>query len=1306
MIGKRALSLVIVLIILVSLLTPISAAFLPTMPLRSAITDPASFQDPAPSAMSRAQQSIWADSDWSGSSYNASIDIETELSPGKLVLSSDIDNMVTLYSPTSHDGIYSLVPYKGDLALSASSPGTGNDTTAIFTCDPVDLQCTEAAILDEDLVYELSVNANGSRLYIPGAAPKNIANNGSLYQYNGISITRFDIAHSLAVSSAVEMGSKVFLTSKNDDNRANIYRTVDDGLNWFSVHNIGPKAYGRDIYALGLSGDTLFAQTDGLANEGAKILRYNGTIWKPETIPGLTNSYGSFVSTSTTDHFVNSGNLFKYTGSEWVQVPAPFSPLVLDIETYDHSTGNISVTGTSTNGLYGHTSVLVGDTVVTVGGMVGPHPQTSTELLEITSGNITKASEMQTPRAYHSSTMLQDGNILVTGGLTGLPPVGHSATTSTQKFNITTGWTMASSLAEGRYNHSATLLNDGKVLVTGGMTGTGYLATSQIFDPGSNNWGPGAAMNGARANHVALLLNNGSVLVAGGRDGTGALDTAEVYVPASNTWYQLPAIPYAAYDAAITLLDNGNVLLSGGTTDSVTGTASSTVLDTTSDTWGGIVTMTSARFDHTSTNVGGGEVVVLGGLTDTATIPSNGEMFSSGSWTQMTTGPVEARFGHSAIFYNSSNMLLIGGARTTFFNDPLSKAADTAGRNGLAVGSNDGTIHLYDGASWTSSVPIAGGHEIMDLLVYNGRVHVATRAPAEVMVASAVPAGEMVSVPYKYGGYIENGTLEWDAMVPNGTELRIQIKSARDIENLSQAEFLGPDGSNSTYFSVSGTNIGADHIGNNWIQYKIELETTDAKLTPVVDEVRVVALTSPLTLTSILVTPEDPTITADEAVIFNATGYDQFDIKMAITPTWSTNGGLMNPATGNYSPRASGEWKVFARAMGKEGSTNVTVLPGDLALVEVDPESWFGSTDEVKDFDALGKDQWGNEVVFTPVWAVAGVGGTIDSQGNFTPMRPGTWKIYANDSATGISGNATAVVWAGEPANIVINPASVTLEAGESFQFEALIYDAAGNLLDQVVEWKATGGGRINTLGMYDADTIGTYTIYANMSLYSLSSQATVTVDPGPLYEIQITPEEPTMVAGGTMTFRALPLDEYGNLLTLSVRWAITGNGGSFSNGVYSPTVSGTYTLYANSSGFSGTTTVRVVPADLDHITVDTVNVTLEAGNGTKINAQPEDRFGNVIRNVTLVWTISDPQLGFIGQEGAFLSGSETMTGTITITATQKNTTLTETIEVNIIGPKKPGPAEDPAYYLMLEIVILIMLVVVAALVAAELLRK
>ena len=119
-------------------------------------------------------------------------------------------------------------------------------------------------------------------------------------------------------------------------------------------------------------------------------------------------------------------------------------------------------------------------------------------------------------------------------------------------------------MATARYDHTATLLPNGQVLVAGGFGGN-YLASAELYDPATGLWTATGSMAAARFCHTVTLLPNGQVLVAGGfNDASGALASAELYDPATGLWTATGSMATKRDGHTATLLPNGQVLVAGG----------------------------------------------------------------------------------------------------------------------------------------------------------------------------------------------------------------------------------------------------------------------------------------------------------------------------------------------------------------------------------------------------------------------------------------------------------------------------------------------------------------------------------------------------------------------------------------------------------------------------------------------------------------------------------------------------------------------------------------------------------------------
>lgn len=115
----------------------------------------------------------------------------------------------------------------------------------------------------------------------------------------------------------------------------------------------------------------------------------------------------------------------------------------------------------------------------------------------------------------------------------------------------------------GRTSYSATLLNDGRVLVVGGLGDEGVLRSTEIYDPESDTWTVAADTIHPRRDSVLVTLSDGRVVVAGGVDSV-TVSTSEIFDPESNQWTELPPLNVGRESAMSVALDDGRMLVFGG----------------------------------------------------------------------------------------------------------------------------------------------------------------------------------------------------------------------------------------------------------------------------------------------------------------------------------------------------------------------------------------------------------------------------------------------------------------------------------------------------------------------------------------------------------------------------------------------------------------------------------------------------------------------------------------------------------------------------------------------------------------------
>jgi hypothetical protein len=212
-------------------------------------------------------------------------------------------------------------------------------------------------------------------------------------------------------------------------------------------------------------------------------------------------------------------------------------------------------------------------------------------------------------RESHTATLLQNGMVLVAAGVT-----TNATLASAELYDPASGtWTATGSLNTGRTDHTATLLQNGMVLVAAGFGDASFLASAELYDPTSGTWTTTGSLRTPRFKHTATLLQNGRVLVAAGFDDHGASTSAELYDPASGTWTATRRLRTARFLHTATLLGNGMVLVAGGRSNIEDPTASAELYDPASQTWTATGSLTNARYSHTATLLENGRILVAAG---------------------------------------------------------------------------------------------------------------------------------------------------------------------------------------------------------------------------------------------------------------------------------------------------------------------------------------------------------------------------------------------------------------------------------------------------------------------------------------------------------------------------------------------------------------------------------------------------------------------------------------------------------------------------------------------------------------------
>lgn len=185
---------------------------------------------------------------------------------------------------------------------------------------------------------------------------------------------------------------------------------------------------------------------------------------------------------------------------------------------------------------------------------------------QLRDGQVSWVGRMSGMRWGHSATPLQDGRVLIAGGH---EPPGQVLGSAECYDPRTRGFVAAGSLRKARGGHCATRLASGQVLITGGVDDQGNpLASAELFDPTSGQFTllP-QSMLVPRGHHTATPLTDGRVLLVSGT-------SAEWYDPGSGRFVATQGPSIARSHHAAALLRDGRVLIAGGYSGSSQGNQS------------------------------------------------------------------------------------------------------------------------------------------------------------------------------------------------------------------------------------------------------------------------------------------------------------------------------------------------------------------------------------------------------------------------------------------------------------------------------------------------------------------------------------------------------------------------------------------------------------------------------------------------------------------------------------------------------------------------------------------------------------
>jgi Galactose oxidase, central domain len=313
---------------------------------------------------------------------------------------------------------------------------------------------------------------------------------------------------------------------------------------------------------------------------------------------------------------------------------------------------------------------------------------------------------MTTPRQYHTATLLRDGRVLIAGGFAYLDPNSTRPTVlaTTELYDPSTGtFSPTGTMTTGRASQTAALLPDGRVLIAGGFqynasdpTSLDFsLGSAELYDPVTGSFTPTGNMVNAQYGPTATLLNNGKVLITGGfrpmQSGMTAaylpVDAgAELYDPSTGSFSPVdmavkgsppsprspwgPATPVETIFTKTAPLFDSKILISGGFAAAKLYNPATNAAESL-----GFPARLPFLSGHTATLLPTGKVLIAGGFdlgADYFDPPlEQAVLYDPASRTfQATQSLIFGRAGHTATLLLGGLLLIAGGVEKGEYDPP------------------------------------------------------------------------------------------------------------------------------------------------------------------------------------------------------------------------------------------------------------------------------------------------------------------------------------------------------------------------------------------------------------------------------------------------------------------------------------------------------------------------------------------------------------------------------------------------------------------------------------------------------------
>ncbi len=486
---------------------------------------------------------------------------------------SDDNSTQTLTSVTWSSSDATIVTMANDASNRGAALAVGVGTATVSACEGSVCGSATITVVPAPNIGGLSPNSGVAGIFVTiSGSGFGAAQGTSTVTFNGTVASP---------TSWTPDGTTIVVAVPPGASTGNVLVTVDGGPSnpaAFAVPtpNFAPSGIlgtGRAFHTATLLDDGTVLLAGGA---GSSLLGQGSYLSSAEVYDPVAGTFSAAadLNTARSNHtatLLNNGEVLIACGSGAFQSVRGFGfGPIANAELYDPASTTFAVTGSANTARTYHTATLLHNGKVLIAGGTGegalrglpvPVPLGNAELYDPATGTFTATGNMNATHSSHTATLLNNGKVLIAGGSDG------NTDTTAELYDPSTGtFTLTGSLNIGRGEHTATLLNNGMVLIAGGFDiNSNSVASAELYDPRAGTFTLTGNLNTGRADHTAILLNNGMVLVSGGfNTNNGTLATVELYDPVAGTFTVTGSMNSTREDQTTTLLNSGTALIAGG----------------------------------------------------------------------------------------------------------------------------------------------------------------------------------------------------------------------------------------------------------------------------------------------------------------------------------------------------------------------------------------------------------------------------------------------------------------------------------------------------------------------------------------------------------------------------------------------------------------------------------------------------------------------------------------------------------------------------------------------------------------------